>query len=555
MKRIPDSFLVLGPPPDMKRSIFLLPIGFAILLAVNASAVTVATDPVGFANVSLPANSDSYISLPFIRPPVFVGAIQSASGNTMTITGSPGFTGSQFVYAAGSQPNHYYALLGNGGSSNPKEGHTFLVTGNGTNTITVDASVEDLSGVTANTQVTLIPYWTLGTAFPSSDAGASFTATSSSGSYQTQISIPNENANGTDLPYLATYYFSNNVDGTSNNVGWRSTTDNATTSHDDDILLPDSYFVVHNSNGAPTGTLTSLGAVLTKKLAVPLRTSATGQQDNPAGLVRPLDVQLNLTGLNPNDGSFTTADQLLVFNNSQTSFNKSPAIYYRDQTTLNWRLLNDLKNVSDRGNDVIPLGTGFIVRKGQTNGNNVFWNNSFPLQALTAVSRRLHGPSGGPYTAYDINLPLSGNPGVESRLANTPGQSGYQVVVTFPTTVSFTNATLSPGSAGSVSSFSGSGTNTATINLGSITSGQYVTINLTNATDGTNMNDVSVVMGVLVGDTSGDGKVNSADATFTRNNSGKPTDPTNFRADFNADGNVNSADATTVRNRSGTAFP
>ncbi len=62
-------------------------------------------------------------------------------------------------------------------------------------------------------------------------------------------------------------------------------------------------------------------------------------------------------------------------------------------------------------------------------------------------------------------------------------------------------------------------------------------------------------MGVLVGDTNGDGFVNAGDALQTRNRSGQATDATNFRSDVNVDGFVNSGDTTVVRARSGTALP
>ena len=62
-------------------------------------------------------------------------------------------------------------------------------------------------------------------------------------------------------------------------------------------------------------------------------------------------------------------------------------------------------------------------------------------------------------------------------------------------------------------------------------------------------------LGVLVGDTNGDGFVNAGDALQTRNRSGQATDATNFRSDVNADGFVNSGDTTAVRARSGTFLP
>ncbi|MDQ6623308.1 MAG: dockerin type I domain-containing protein, partial [Verrucomicrobiota bacterium] len=63
--------------------------------------------------------------------------------------------------------------------------------------------------------------------------------------------------------------------------------------------------------------------------------------------------------------------------------------------------------------------------------------------------------------------------------------------------------------------------------------------------------DLSVQMAVLVGDSNGDGAVNSGDALQTRIRSGQSTSSANFRSDFNEDGLVNCGDATLVRARSG----
>ena len=48
----------------------------------------------------------------------------------------------------------------------PKEGSYYTVTANGTNTLAVSLNGDSLSTVAAGTTVTLIPYWTLGVAFP-----------------------------------------------------------------------------------------------------------------------------------------------------------------------------------------------------------------------------------------------------------------------------------------------------------------------------------------------------------------------------------------------------
>ena len=516
-------------------------------LAATSYAQSVVTDPVGFATSTALANSDTYLSAPFTRPPSFAGAVQSTTANTLTIAGSPGWTPNQFVYVPVTQRNHYYVLIGGGGSSNPKEGRTYAVTANGANTLTVDTTMDNLTGITANTQVVLVPHWTLGTLFPDADANVSFTPSTSSAAYKTQIRIPDDTATGINLPYLATYYYSNNIDGSPSNVGWRKIGDPNTVDHADDVLLPDSYFVVRNANGAPGLPFTALGSVLLKKFTVPLRTAASQPQDNPVSILRPLDLTLNLSGLNPTDGSFVANDQVLMFNNAVAGFDKQPSlVYYRDPASnFNWRLVGD-NNLTDHGNDPIQLGTGFIVRKAANGtGASVVWMNTFPVQAVSAVSRKTHGAD-----VFDINLPLSGAPGIEPRSQG----SGYQIVITFPTAVTFSNATISSGTA-TVDNVVGSGTTQAIVTISGATA-QFVTVKLASVTDGVNTNDVAVTMGILVGDGTLNGTVNSGDTIGTRSRSGQGTTASSFQFDYNADGFINSGDTLVARTRAGnTLFP
>jgi uncharacterized protein (TIGR02597 family) len=366
----------------MKRQLAIVTValvsGFQFF-AGQAGAET--TKPTGFTSVSALANSDTLYSVPLTRASEFSGTVQSVTSNVITMAGSPGWTNNQFVYAAGTQPKTYYVLIGGGGTSNPKEGHTFTIDANGSNTLTVDTTVETLTGITANTEVTIVPYWTLGTIFPASKAGVYFTATTLSSSYKTQILVPDNAANGINLP-VTTYFFSNNVDGTTGNIGWRIVGDNFT-SHDDDPLLPDSYFNIRNIHGSPTLTFRGFGHVLTDKFATGLQTLSTGQQDNAVSMIRPIGVTLNQTGLSPADGSFvgTTVpsqikDTLLIFNNAQVKHNKKPsAIYfYFSGTPTGWKKKG--AGTADHGNDVIPAGSAIVIRKAQTaTGATVFWTN------------------------------------------------------------------------------------------------------------------------------------------------------------------------------------
>ena len=73
-----------------------------------------------------------------------------------------------------------------------------------------------------------------------------------------------------------------------------------------------------------------------------------------------------------------------------------------------------------------------------------------PPTPTQVVSRKLH--SGVP---FDINLPLTGNSGIECRSGGATND--YQVVFTFASAVTFNSAAIT-AAAGSVSGTSGSGT-------------------------------------------------------------------------------------------------
>lgn len=355
-------------------------ISYFMLLVANAVFLrpvlpqSATSEPVGFTTTSLLANSDTLISIPFTRLPEFTGAVQSVTGNVITVAGAPGWTTNQFVYAVGLQPKTYFVLIGEGAAPNPKEGHSYLVTGNGPNTLTLDTSIDTLSGIAASTRVLVIPYWTPATIFPPSDINISFTATTSTSSYRTQLLVPDNTASGTNLP-VTTYFFSNNVNGTANNVGWRVVGSN-TTNRGDDPLLLSGHFVVRNLNGSPTLPVKGIGGVLMKKFATPLRGLASKAQDNAVSMIRPIDVTLNQTGLNPNDGSFSIKDRLFLFDNSVAAFDKQPSVayYYAEGQRGGWRLVDDPWD-DDHGDDVIPAGSAMLIRKTDSN-TTVFWINA-----------------------------------------------------------------------------------------------------------------------------------------------------------------------------------
>jgi len=170
---------------------------------------------------------------------------------------------------------------------------------------------------------------------------------------------------------------------------------------------------------------------------------------------------------------------------------------------------------------------------------------------MQVVSRKLH--NGVP---FDINLPLMGSPGIECRSGGATND--YQVLFYFAGLVSIKSAAITAGT-GTVSSTSGGigGTPSPSciVNLTGVTNAQRITVTLLGVSNGVNTGDISVQMGVLVGDTNGNGTVNSSDVSQTKLQSGQAVTNSNFREDVNANGTINSSDVSLVKLRSGTALP
>ena len=171
---------------------------------------------------------------------------------------------------------------------------------------------------------------------------------------------------------------------------------------------------------------------------------------------------------------------------------------------------------------------------------------SIVMQLTSVVSRKTHPGAG----TFDVDLPESGTPGIECRSGGLTNE--YAIVFTFKNNVTVQGATVTSGT-GNANSFSIAG-NVVTVNLTGVTTAQTIVVMLANVSDGTNTINVQATMNVLVGDTNGDGFVNSADISQTKSQSGNDVTQSNYREDVNVDGFINSADISLVKSQSGTAL-
>ena len=168
---------------------------------------------------------------------------------------------------------------------------------------------------------------------------------------------------------------------------------------------------------------------------------------------------------------------------------------------------------------------------------------------ILAVSRKMHGA-----TLYDVPLPLSGTLGVECRLGSGASSDGHRVVVTFdvPVTVGGLAITSTNGLATGSLVVAG---NTVTVDLSAVANPQRLGITLVNVNDGMTTGNVTVPMGVLLGDTTGNGSVTSSDVGQTKAQSGQLLTLTNFRNDVNVSGSLTSSDVSQVKSVTGAILP
>jgi hypothetical protein len=209
---------------------------------------------------------------------------------------------------------------------------------------------------------------------------------------------------------------------------------------------------------------------------------------------------------------------------------------------------------ADTGNS---NGTPFVSYARQISGPLTLNNPSAvtclatSIQPVSVVSRKTHGAAGD----FDVDLPLTGSPGIECRTGGPNGN--HTVIISFANPVTMPPNSVSVASSDGMAMVSSYTVNGAvvTVHLTKVTNAQTLTISLSNVSDGTNLGNVSLPMAVLLGDTTANRAVNSSDISQTQSQSGQPVTAANFREDVTANGQINSSDISLVQSKSGTALP
>lgn len=339
----------------MKKPLLAL----TLLAAATASYATdtAYTTPVGGFTHTAAANSDTRISATLARDAVWTGTVGSSTGTTITVNGSPAWTAGAYTPGV----NTYYVRMRSGSL----RGQYFIVTGNTTEVLTVDPAGMALGSISMGDTLEIAPFWTLGTLFPSNQAGTAFTATTSLFSIQTQILTYDASTTGINRPPTGAYYFYNGA--------WRKVGSPSATSFDSTILFPDTFVIQRNKASATS--LVYTGRVQGGYLGTVID-GATSANDNYVAVSLPIDVTLDQTGLQTSGFAATTStffikDQVLWYDPADVGTNRPPsaAFYYFNGA---WRKVGSSSS-TDFGNTALKAGGGFIIRKA-ANGTSSTWS-------------------------------------------------------------------------------------------------------------------------------------------------------------------------------------
>jgi uncharacterized protein (TIGR02597 family) len=339
-----------------------------------AQPTTATTTPVGYTSVACLPDSDTVVGLPLRISPSAAGALSSAptvAGGQATLT----VAGATFGPFGGT---HYVKF-----KSGASEGKFFAVVSNTDTQLVVDLNGAVVTAAAADT-IEVLKFWTLAELFnpgtSTSDATTTPNAIVASVSTapagrRTEVVIPDLAGVGSNLAPNKNFYVHAGI--------WKQVGQGAT-SFNDYQLWPDTHFIIRNPSAVTAATkYVTTGQVDTHKIVFDLASNASVPQDNYIALTRPVDItlnQLNLGGSSAFVSSTSSSpagrrDEVLVYNNSVPGLNKSPSANYYYLNGA-WRKVGSAATL-DVGGDIIPAGSGIIVRKFQVAGGaTATWTNS-----------------------------------------------------------------------------------------------------------------------------------------------------------------------------------
>jgi uncharacterized protein (TIGR02597 family) len=341
-------------------------VAIATLAPMAQIANAEVTSPVGFVKLTFNAESDTPFSLPMNRPKVYIGQVNSISGNTINIANAD-FTASELVYADGSQNEKYYLLFTTG----TLEGRTFDVTANDTNSITVDqggdTDVQTLNGATTDS-FEIRPHWTLNILFPD---GAGIDVSTDFSLPDQVILAKNTTDIGTRLQPTSSYFY---YDSNDEYEGWYDNNDLSATNVGSTVLRNTLHYTFRNKKTEDLIKNIVGDVPLTDGRVQVATLSDEIQQDNHIAIPFPVEMTLDQAGFRQiadfktvTDFNVIDGDLILEYPDNAGVLRPSPTasyFYYESGDSFEgWYDNNDLSRQNLGVAKLIKPGRAYIFRR------------------------------------------------------------------------------------------------------------------------------------------------------------------------------------------------
>lgn len=344
-------------------------------LSSVAHGATVYSPVVGFVKFDCPAGSDTVVSVPFHASPRWAGRLlsspsaQGADVYRLSLKDSPAFSASELT----TNPHLLYCRDASG-----PEGRHFSIVDHGSDYVDVSASASDLTGLATDSQVSVIPAWTLNSLFPAATQTTLHQSTGplASGRVSELLFFDNTTV-GTTLAPTRRFYVTSS--------GWFEM--GSFQAAGSTVIAPGQAFIIRHPTGVADTTFVPNQQVYGGKVTVPIPVANGKARDTMLSLPRPVALTLSQLDFAPGDfvESASTSpgdrkDQLLVYDNVAEERNKLPAaIYYRS----GGQWLRDGTNAASNSVPIEP-SAGLLIRKAAGGADSVvFWKNT-PTYDVTA---------------------------------------------------------------------------------------------------------------------------------------------------------------------------
>jgi len=323
----------------------------AMLLALAAQAANAAS-AVGYNTVTVPANSDALVSVPFNKNVEGSFTVSSKTANGVTVADT---------LTSGAYANSYYVRFTSGSG----EGLWSTISANGTGGFEL-ANTDVLGYVSAGNTFRVYKHQTLSDLFPSGLAGVTFITAGDEGTDAngTQVLVSDASTGiNKGSSKVCTHYGS---------FGWN---DAAFEDANQLVLAPGAYVQVRNPSTNVLSVVVSGDVPDTKQAGILAKN--TSNNDLYLANPFPVPVALNQMGLESwasTDDGETFSGQVLVYNNATSGMDKSSeklCFYYTGDSTWYDAGFNPV-------NDSVPAGMGVVFRETSGTSGTGLWTVNKP---------------------------------------------------------------------------------------------------------------------------------------------------------------------------------